>query len=575
MKRFVSSIVITVAALLMFSACNKMLDKAPLDSFADDNFWTKEANVEAYANTFFNNFAGYGNSGGGGSFYFPTLNDNQADASFRDWNYNNVLVTNSDWTSPYVEIRRANILISRVEKMDIASEAKAHWTGVARLIRALQYYWLVRTFGDVPLVDHELNISETEVIFQPRQDRDKVMDFVLDDLDFAVTNIRDVVNRTGWSRDLAQAIKAEICLFEGTYCKYRVAADGQKAPDTNRATAFLTAAKTAASAIMAKGAYVLNTTYASTYNSLDLTGSKEMILTKHYAKDVFMHSLPDYTCSSSQAYGLTKDAFNAYLFTDGLPKATTTKNNTDIPTVMDAAQHLTITDLLAVRDPRLSAAIDGTLMTVPNPFKGRFGRSDDVNQTSSTGYGVLKYDSKDLAVGYRVETGKNYTDAPLYWLAVIYLEYAEACAELGACTQSDLDNSINKLRDRVGMPHLTTTPAADPANNMGVSALIWEIRRERRVELMFDNNFRFWDLNRWHQLDKLDTKQYPDIKLGANVKNDPTSMSSTDITVTADGYINAYPNNDRIYDKKYYFYPVPTSQIQLNEKLTQNPGWEK
>ena len=242
---------------------------------------------------------------------------------------------------------------------------------------------------------------------------------------------------------------------------------------------------------------------------------------------------------------------------------------------MDAAQHLTITDLLAVRDPRLSAAIDGTLMTVPNPFKGRFGRSDDVNQTSSTGYGVLKYDSKDLAVGYRVETGKNYTDAPLYWLAVIYLEYAEACAELGACTQTDLDNSINKLRDRVGMPHLTTTPAADPANNMGVSALIWEIRRERRVELMFDNNFRFWDLNRWHQLDKLDTKQYPDIKLGANVKNDPTSMSSTDITVTADGYINAYPNNDRIYDKKYYFYPVPTSQIQLNEKLTQNPGWEK
>lgn len=176
MKRFVSSIVITVAALLMFSACNKMLDKAPLDSFADDNFWTKEANVEAYANTFFNNFAGYGNSGGGGSFYFPTLNDNQADASFRDWNYNNVLVTNSDWTSPYVEIRRANILISRVEKMDIASEAKAHWTGVARLIRALQYYWLVRTFGDVPLVDHELNISETEVIFQPRQDRDKVID---------------------------------------------------------------------------------------------------------------------------------------------------------------------------------------------------------------------------------------------------------------------------------------------------------------------------------------------------------------------------------------------------------------
>lgn len=575
MKRFISCIVITVAALLTFSACNKMLDKAALDAFADDNFWTKESNVEAYANTFYNNFAGYGNGGGGGSFYFPTLNDNQADASFRDWNYNNVLVSNSDWTSPYSEIRRANILIARVEKMDLTDDVKAHWAGVARMIRALQYYWLVHTFGDVPLVDHELNISETDVIFQARQDRDKVMDFVLDDLNFAVSNIRDVVNRTGWSRDLAQAIKAEICLFEGTYCKYRVAADGQKAPDATRAANFLTAAKTAAEAIMGKSAYVLNNSYASTYNSLDLTGNKEMILTKHYVKDLFMHSLPDYTCSSSQAYGLTKDAFNAYLFTDGLPKATTTLNNTDIPTVMDAGNHLTITDLLARRDPRLAASIDGTLMPVPNPFKGRFGRSDDVNQTSSTGYGVLKYDSKELAVGYRVETGKNYTDAPLYWLAVVYLEYAEACAELGTCTQADLDKSINKLRDRVGMPHLTTSPTADPANNMNVSALIWEIRRERRVELMFDNNFRFWDLNRWHQLDKLDTKAYPDIKLGANVKNDPASVASSDITVTADGYINAYPNNDRIYDKKYYFYPVPTSQIQLNEKLSQNPGWEK
>lgn len=575
MKRLISCIVITVAALVTFSACNKMLDKPALDSFADDNFWTKESNVEAYANTFYNNFAGYGNGGGGGSFYFPTLNDNQADASFRDWNYNNVLVSNSDWTSPYVEIRRANVLIARVEKMDLADDVKAHWAGVARMIRALQYYWLVRTFGDVPLVDHELNISETDVIFQARQDRDKVMDFVLDDLNFAVSNIRDVVNRTGWSRDLAQAIKAEICLFEGTYCKYRSAADGQKAADATRAANFLTAAKTAAEAIMGKSAYVLNNSYASTYNSLDLTGNKEMILTKHYVKDLFMHSLPDYTCSSSQAYGLTKDAFNAYLFTDGLPKATTTLNNTDIPTVMDAGNHLTITDLLARRDPRLAATIDGTLMPVPNPFKGRFGRSDDVNQTSSTGYGVLKYDSKELAVGYRVETGKNYTDAPLYWLAVVYLEYAEACAELGTCTQTDLDKSINKLRDRVGMPHLTTSPAADPANNMNVSALIWEIRRERRVELMFDNNFRFWDLNRWHQLDKLDTKAYPDIKLGANVKNDPASVASSDITVTADGYINAYPNNDRIYDKKYYFYPVPTSQIQLNEKLSQNPGWEK
>ena len=93
------------------------------------------------------------------------------------------------------------------------------------------------------------------------------------------------------------------------------------------------------------------------------------------------------------------------------------------------------------------------------------------------------------------------------------MNYAEACAELGSCTQNDLNISVNKLRARVGMPNMTVSPVADAANNMNVSNLIWEIRRERRVELMFDNDTRFWDLIRWHQLDKLDSSKNPNILL--------------------------------------------------------------
>lgn len=573
MKRIIYTFTASLALIAAVQSCDSILDKAPLDSFADANYWTSESNVEVYANTFFNNFVGYGNGGGSGSYYFPTLNDNQADATFRDWNFINKIADNTDWSDPYVEIRRANIMINRLGRMSLNETTTNHWLGVARMMRALQYYWLVRQFGDVPLIDHELQVSEKDVIYAPRTDRDKVMDFVLEDLNFACGNIKDVTNKTGWSRDLANAIKAEVCLFEGTYCKYRMEKDGQKAPDSNRAKTFLKEAKTAAAAVMAKG-YTLNKSYQGNYNSLDLAGNPEMILYKHYFKDVFMHSLPDYTASSSKAYGMTKDAFNAYLFTDGLPKSATKLNNTDISDKL-TDKHIDVTGLLEVRDPRLAVAVDPVLMTVPNPFKGRFNRSDDHAQTSSTGYGVYKYDTKELAINYRTETGKNYTDAPLYWLSVIYLEYAEACAELGSCTQNDLDISVNKLRDRVNMPHLTISPVADPANNMGVSSLIWEIRRERRVELMYDNNFRFWDLNRWHQLDKLDTQKYPDIKLGANVKNDPESINSTDITVNSDGYIDAYPNNERKYDPMYYFWPVPTSEIAINKDLTQNPGWDK
>ncbi|MBQ9073807.1 MAG: RagB/SusD family nutrient uptake outer membrane protein, partial [Muribaculaceae bacterium] len=144
-------------------------------------------------------------------------------------------------------------------------------------------------------------------------------------------------------------------------------------------------------------------------------------------------------------------------------------------------------------------------------------------------------------------------------------------AELGAGTiiQDDLDLTINKLQARAGLPAMTTTPAADPANDMGVSNLIWEIRRCRRCELMLDNWYRYWDLIRWHQLDKLDTNKNPDILLGANVSNIP----NLEVDVNADGYIIATQNAQRIYNAKYYLYPIPSTQLTLNPNLGQNPNW--
>lgn len=578
MKRLIYIFAASFMALATFTACDDILNKSPLDTFADSNFWTSEGNVSSYANTFFNQFTGYGNGSGTGDFYFPTLNDNQISSGFRDWNYSNYLTTNSDWNSGYSEIRRSNIMIDKVAGMaSLTDLQKAHWTGVARMMRALQYYWLVREFGDVPLVKVTATSTDQDALYGARVDRDQVMDFVLEDINYAATNIYDVTNKTGWSRDLANAIKAEICLYEGTYCKYRVAADGEKAPDATRATSYLNAAKAACQAIMGKS-YSLNSSYQGNYNSLDLAKNPEMILYKHYVQSVFGHSTVDYTTSSTQQSGMSKDAFDSYLFKDGLPKASTTKDNTDAATTTITQGAITLLDLtpiLAVRDPRLAASIDPAVLYDENHSYIRFfdkKRTDAVPMTSASGYGVSKFDTNDLPVLFRAVGGSNFTDAPLYWLSVVYLEYAEACAELGSCTQADLDASINKLRDRVGMPHMSVSPAADPANDMKVSNLIWEIRRERRVELMYDNNFRFWDLNRWHQLDKLDSTTNPDIFLGANVSHDTNLASSTKVT---NGYLSPMGTTKRVYDKKYYFYPIPKSQMILNPALTQNPGWDQ
>ena len=314
---------------------------------------------------------------------------------------------------------------------------------------------------------------------------------------------------------------------------------------------------------MAKN-YSLSNSYQANYNSDRLASNPEMIFYKPYAQSSLRHSTIDYTIHTSGTHGISKDAFDSFLFLDGKPLATTSKNKDDAA-VLDADKNYSIREVLAVRDKRLSEILDPVLS-----FRGHaYSRAGVAAFTTSTGYGIAKYDNpEELSVSDRNNIGYQYTDCPLYWISVIYLNFAEAKAEMGSLTQDDLNNSINKLQARDGLPAMTTTPDADPANNMGVSNLIWEIRRCRRCELIMDNWYRYWDLIRWHQLDKLDSTKYPNTMLGANVSNVPDCEEAT-----KNGYIDASDAQIRTYEAKHYFYPIPTTQLTLNKNMKQNPGW--
>ena len=577
MKRII--LYICLLSAMTFTACDNFLDREPLDTFTNGNFWTSENNVTGYANSFYDQFLGYGNGSGTGDFYFRTLSDDQAGNAFTDWTFTNVPASSTVWKGGWIEIRRANILLENVDKVPMSDAAKAHWKGVARLMRAWQYYKLVRAYGDVPWVDKSLDITDEGYLYRARESRDMVMDKALEDLNYACENMYDNTSKTALNKNIAYAMKAEVCLYEGTFRKYRNAADGQSAPDLTGANKFLTEAKTAAAYLMndSRG-FKLNASYQGNYNSLDLSKNTEMIMYKVYKQSVLQHSLIAYTCSSTQLSGLTKDAFNAYLFTDGLPLGLTAKDKSDAAEVVIGKKTvggktvpdtiLSISKLLALRDNRLVQTIDTAVFYVGRGFT-RFGVG--MSMTSSTGYGISKYDNKDIAAAFRNQTNANYTHGPLFWLAVVYLQYAEACAELGSITQADLDISINKLKTRAGLPALTVGVGFnDPANNMGVSNLIWEIRRERRCELIMDNWNRYWDLVRWHQLDKLDSSVNPNVLLGANIVNAPAYDKAVPKVGT---YIDGSKKLSRKYDKKYYWYPIPSDQISLNDKLSQNPNW--
>ena len=556
--------ILAAAALTLgATSCDDTLDKQPLDEIVSNiQYWSNDDNVVTQCNRLYNNYSGYGNGQGTGSFYFNALSDDQTDNGFANWAFTNVPASASAWRSPFTELRGINEIIVNVREAHPGKET--YFEGVARMNRAYQYYQLVRAYGDVQWVNEPIKTDDKEKVYGKRTDRDIVMDSVLRDLDYAIATIGKGANKYSWSSDMAAAMKAEICLYEGTFCKYRTAADNGKAADQARANKYLQEAANAANIILSSGNYSLTGAYGEIYNSLNLSGCSEIIFYKPYSQPnaSFGHGTIAYTSSSTAHKGITKDAFNAFLFLDGKPLASTSRNKSDKAVLVDGK--FNISALLAERDKRLAVIVEPVL-----GLNGYELQRDPSGQymTSSTGYCIAKFNNLSLNKTQRETIGQNTTCAPLFWLAKVMLDYAEAKAELGTLTQDDVNKTLNLLNARAGLPNFSLTPAADPANNMGVSNLIWEVRRARRCELMLDG-FRFFDLIRWHQLDKLDSKNHPDIFLGANVGD----VAISDATV--EGYVRTTPDKERVYANKYYLYPVPSGQITLNPNLEQNPLWK-
>ena len=572
------------AAGMSLTSCNDFLDRNryPLDTQVDQPlYWDNTVNVENQINGLYSNFTGYGNGTSWvNNFYYRSLSDNQcaeiasgSGVVFCQWKYQYAPENNTVWDANYKVIRKINTIITGVEGSSINEIDKANFIGIARLNRAYQYWDLVRCFGDVPLIEGVLDVNSPE-LYGKRTNRNTVMDFVLEDLNYAVANITQQSNKIEFSVDMAQAMKSEICLFEASYAKYH-----QK--DNARAEKYFDEVIKACNAVM--GSYTLCDDYRSLYNSVwtadaargfvSLQDNPEVIFMKGYSLGILGHSMIKYLSSNTPIAGMTKDAFDAYLFKDGKPKALTSEN-TDDAAVLDADGNLSIANALAVRDGRLAQTIDPYLA-----FAGcMHARENSDPLASNTGYTICKFINPGMTYNENTLDGSNFTCAPLYWLAEIYLNYAEARAERNLLDNNDMKMTLNKLYKRAGLPEQTVESLSgmtDPANNMGVSNLLWEIRRCRRCELMFDNYIRYWDLIRWHQLELLDTTKYPAIAMGANVSNAPADLTAS--VIVTDGYIDAARNTAstsvRTFTEREYLDPIGTSQLKLNKELTQNPGW--
>ena len=544
-------------AVIVLMGCKKdFLDRFPLDTLTDDTYWTNENNVRTFAWGFYPAyFTGYGSSYTWGRYFSgQSLNDDFAPTSPAQFT-KNVPASGGGWSFTWV--RKANIFIDRIQQVPMSDEAKKHWTGIGRFFRGMEYYDLVRAFGDMPWYGKELNESSPE-LYKPRDPRSQVMDSVLADFKYAAENVRVSDGAAGLTvnKYVVLAFMSRVFLYEGTFEKYHNI-------NATKAKEFLEASKWAADQVIASGKYSLNADYRKNFNSLSLAGNKEVLLYREYTEGLITHSLNSYVNLEAQS-GISKDAVESYLANDGLPISISPLYKGD----------KTIQNVFTDRDGRLYKTVVPTLRL-----------NGEVPNYSTSGYSILKFlndEIADLAIG---SSNLNPTDAPVIRYGEVLINYAEAAAELGNITQADLDKSVNALRDRpdVMMPHLTVAVGFDdPDRDPTVLPLLWEIRRERRVELMMEG-FRLDDLIRWKKLEYTDTQGNPDINLGAwIVKADHPKLKDVRLlNDAAEGYINPAwkPETQRLFnDPKVYLDPLPINQIKLyldqGVTLTQNPGWD-
>lgn len=554
-----------LSALLFTTGCKKdFLERNPLDALEDNSYWTNESNIRTFAWGFYPAyFSGYGSGYTWGKFFSgQSLNDDFAPTTPTAFT-KVVPASGGGWTFAWV--RKANIMINRVQNAPLDEEAKKHWTGIGRFFRAMEYADLVKSFGNVPWFDKELTESDPD-LYKARDPRTVVMDNVLADLQYAAENVRASDGTAGLTvnKYVVLAMMSRIMLFEGTFEKYHNI-------NQQKATEYLQAAQWAADQIIQSGKYSIADNFRSLFNSLDLAGKKEIILYRHYETGVLTHSLHSYVNGEPQS-GVSKDAIESYLSKDGLPIKVSPLYQGDKG----------ISNVMANRDPRLIETVAQELRlkgVVPN--------------YSTSGYATRKFFNESLKDLPEGSSNLNRTDAPVIRYGEVLLNYAEATAELGTLTQADLDKSINKLRSRPGInmpalqvmggqPAVNGTTYDDPERDPTVPPMIWEIRRERRTELMFEG-FRLDDLKRWKKLEYTDTQANPDINRGAWIKRSDWPTLNPDVKIengADEGYIIPAPAaaSQRLFtDPKVYLDPIPLDQITLYQNngvtLTQNPGW--
>lgn len=542
MKKYLS---IIAAALLMgsFSSCSDFLDRYPLEELSDESFWKTEKDAEMAVSNLYN--------------VLPTWDVDEAINSddavhgikWAAGNQSKGVYDPADygWSGEYGYIRQANLVLEKIQEMDLSEDAYKKLEGQARFFRAYTYFTLIRSFGAVPYIDKPLELTDVENI--TRTPKDEVYAKVMEDFDIAIADLPvqwDETNSGRITKGAAMAMKARAALY---YNNWQTAMDEAKK-------------------VMDLGQYELyDKDNTGRYKELFwevADGCDEFILSVQYNAPTRTHYLIGWECFPTLGWGglnPTQSLVDAFEDINGAPIANST--------IYDS------TNPFANRDPRLEVNVlhDGetmygvTIKVAPLSSSGNTGIGQHGDATA-TGYYQQKWLDPSIdpqSTGW--DMGKD-------WVVIRYAEvlltYAEAKNELSPLDPSAFD-AVNQVRRRVGMPDLQNTDPTKPTYCGTQDDLRKRIWNEWRVEFALEGGKRQWDIRRWGIAK--DVLNAPFEGLRYTLVDDPNAPKGDNGKKCILYVGEPLKLTGSHYEDHNYLLPIPQTEIDLNPKLEQNPGY--
>lgn len=617
MKKNIFIILLSIVAFAT-TGCKNYLDRPPLTSFNDETFWKSESDLRLYANGFYENyFVGYNSSWG--TAYAPlrgyTFSDDVTSISRQTLFATSVPSSNSStsetpamqtlYSGPnwnFAWVRKSNIMIDRIEtRMSniLSDEAFKHWTGIGKFFRAYEYCRLASTFGDVPYFDRVVLDTEKDELFKPRTPRTEVIDNCVADFKYALENVRTSDGNSQYvNKYIVAAFVSRLMLVEASWQLYHM-------NNPTKAKEYFDLVVEAGNIVINSNKFAFSSNFRDLFGSDDLSKNAEVIQYRTYNANLSVtHCIASYSnIQEGQSPAPNLALAKSFICTDGQPYQSSSLSNANI---------LDLENMIKTRDSRFEATfwneykVNSNTLLYADKFISRDGAK--LGATVSAAELPAKFKSNTNTNGY-----------PVSRLAEVVLDWIEAKAELAAIggaavTQDDIDKSINAIRSR---PLDATSIAAgvsktaplklasipnDPNRDADVSPLLWEIRRERRMEFVFEHT-RLMDLRRWKKLDYMYGLKNPDILRGiwVNIPGDANLSKALLVSSKvgklkvedANGNIITYDGNngaemigyylpDNVQDReapqaKNYLSPVGQTQvdqyIEFGYKFDQTQGW--